>query len=178
MYWSVDTGGSVFGPFVCKNHYPFFLTPCIGLGFGLLTTPDRSTVQQSTGSSSEPGLKGVWYDFTAWLGQASQSPRTIGLLGMLGVMILSIPFSLSRGGLLSLLLASAVTLGIWRACADRKQNTDDRSGVGAVLALAGFAVGLALFLGWDQVEKRVSTLGTSAALDSRRSNSTSPDWVP
>ncbi|HEY2784805.1 MAG TPA: O-antigen ligase family protein [Fimbriiglobus sp.] len=171
MYWDIDTGGAVFGPFICRNHYPFFLTPCIGMGCGLLFTVDKSAVQTTSSSSSDSGFKGVWLDFTSWFSQASQSPRQIGLLGMLGVMILSIPFSLSRGGLLSILLASLITAVVWWKCSEKKARAD-RAGVGAVIGLVLAAFGFAMFLSWNQVEKRVSTLGDGSALESRI-----PLWV-
>src|SRR5262249_37125482 len=36
LYWRFETAGQVFGPFVCRNHFPFYLNQCIGLGVGLL----------------------------------------------------------------------------------------------------------------------------------------------
>ena len=36
IYWSYDAPVAVFGPFICRNHFPFYINCCIGLGLGLL----------------------------------------------------------------------------------------------------------------------------------------------
>ncbi|HLJ91636.1 MAG TPA: hypothetical protein VKU02_00450 [Gemmataceae bacterium] len=36
VYWSWQAPGTVFGPFVYRNHFPFYTNLCIGLSLGLL----------------------------------------------------------------------------------------------------------------------------------------------
>src|SRR5205085_2329291 len=36
LYWSYPSRGQVFGPFICRNHFPYYVNLCIGLGTGLL----------------------------------------------------------------------------------------------------------------------------------------------
>ena len=36
VYWTYQTKGAVFGPFISRTHYPFYLNICIGAGIGLL----------------------------------------------------------------------------------------------------------------------------------------------
>ena len=36
LYWRFPAETVVFGPFICRNHFPFYLNLCIGLGVGLL----------------------------------------------------------------------------------------------------------------------------------------------
>ena len=37
VYWHIPVLNNPFGPFICKNHFPFYLNLCIGLGAGLLS---------------------------------------------------------------------------------------------------------------------------------------------
>ena len=36
VYWTYQTQGAVFGPFICRTHFPFYVNVCIGAGIGLL----------------------------------------------------------------------------------------------------------------------------------------------
>src|SRR5262249_43784266 len=36
IYWSVNAAGPVFGPFVHRNHFAFYMNLCLGLGAGLI----------------------------------------------------------------------------------------------------------------------------------------------
>jgi tetratricopeptide (TPR) repeat protein len=87
IYGVFESPNQAFGPFVNKNHYPFFISLCAGLGLGLLLLEIR-----------EGGSVG--------------SPRVAGLLAGLGLMLVSIPFSLSRGGVVATLAAVGVTAAV------------------------------------------------------------------
>src|SRR5262249_22196912 len=39
LYWSYPTRGLGFGPFICRNHFAFYMNLCVGLGLGLLLGP-------------------------------------------------------------------------------------------------------------------------------------------
>ena len=36
VYWNIQTRGAVFGPFVCRTHFPAYVNVCIGSAIGLL----------------------------------------------------------------------------------------------------------------------------------------------
>src|SRR5205085_1208612 len=36
IYWTFPSLNQPFGPFVCRNHYPYYLNMCLGVGAGLL----------------------------------------------------------------------------------------------------------------------------------------------
>src|SRR5262249_20401805 len=36
VYWIYPASNEVFGPFICRNHFPFYVNLCIGLAVGLL----------------------------------------------------------------------------------------------------------------------------------------------
>ena len=80
MYGRFHFVNQVFGPFINKNHYPDYLALCVGLGFGLLLRSPR------------------------W------SPRFVGLAAGLGLMLASVAFSRSRGGIAAVAVAGAFTV--------------------------------------------------------------------
>ena len=51
VFWSIATPGSVFGPFLNRNHFAFYLNLCVGLGIALLLQPGPI-------SSPTPEMKG------------------------------------------------------------------------------------------------------------------------
>jgi O-antigen ligase len=97
IYWHTQTTGIVFGPFVCRNHFPCYLNLCFGLGIGLLC---NRILAKNAGSS------GVDFRFFDML----QQPGVLWLSILLILMATSIVFSASRGGLLAFLGGSAVCL--------------------------------------------------------------------
>ena len=71
LYGTFDAPNQVFGPFVNKNHYPFYIHLCAGLGLGLLLSAARKL--RETGYRDELDGGGRRLD---WL----RSPRLIALL--------------------------------------------------------------------------------------------------
>jgi O-antigen ligase/tetratricopeptide (TPR) repeat protein len=136
LYWRVVTVNESFGPFVNKNHFPFFVNLCIGLGLGLLVLAAR----RAHG----------WRELV-------RSPWSAGLMAGLGLMLASVVLSRSRGGLVAALAAAVVT-----AAVGRWARGDGRTGV-LVGALAAVAVGLVAWFGWAPVEGRVATLWRGTA---------------
>ena len=128
--WFGPLVGNSYGPFVNRNHYPDYAALCAGGGLGLLVA--RPT-------------DGDWL-----------TPRRLLVLAAVGFVLLSVPPSLSRGGILSTVAAGA---GAWVLS---RVGRDDVAGGWGRLMLAG-AVGLALVaaatLGTSAVEARFSTLG-------------------
>jgi len=87
--------GAPFGPFVCRNHYPDYIGLCAGLAVGLLTTSrNRATIPSSqSGSFGDAAL------------DLLQRPAVLAVAAGIGLMLASIPFSHSRGGMLAVLAA-------------------------------------------------------------------------
>ena len=143
VYWSIPVDGSgAFGPFINRNHYPDYAALCAGLALGLLL-PRRS--------ASRPAEPGAWLT----------SPRGLLLAGAVALILASVPFSLSRGGMLAVLAAAA---GAWLLA---RAGGRGRGGL-AVLGVIG-VVGLALatWFGTGAVEDRLGTLVTGEAASSR-----------
>jgi O-antigen ligase len=107
IYWTYPTEVDVFGPFVCRNHFSFYVNLCVGLAAGLLlgfATPHRGPGPQ----------RGGW---SAPLIDLLHDPRALWVGGALVLMLSAVAVSLSRGGVLALLGAGAVcaALRLWQA---------------------------------------------------------------
>lgn len=85
VYWTFATDGSVFGPFICRNHFPFYLSLCIGLSIGLLRNNSQSS--------------------------PLQDPGRLWILCGLALMGVACLFSLSRGGIAAMAI-SALIVGV------------------------------------------------------------------
>ena len=143
VYWTIPVDGSgPFGPFINRNHYPDYAALCAGLGLGLLL-PRRS--------ASRPPELGSWL----------LAPRGLLLAGAVALILASVPFTLSRGGLLAVLAGVAGTWLLARA------GGRGRGGL-AVLGVVGVVgVALAAWFGTGAVEERMGTLVTGEAASSR-----------
>jgi O-antigen ligase/tetratricopeptide (TPR) repeat protein len=148
VYWTYPTLGSVYGPFICRNHFPFYLNMCIGLGLGLLLAA----------GASNPGREGTWLDRTReMLGR----PAILWIGAALALMLASVAFSLSRGGVLALVGAGAI-------CLLGRLGQTRRMTVSATVALPlALAVGLVGWFGFGAVEKRMATVWKGEALEGR-----------
>lgn len=172
LYWTYKAQGAFFGPFICKNHFPFYINMCIGLGLGLLWSRQSDRRHSSRGRSGpflddererwpspeksrhasrrEQEGPGRFWPQTPW--SILQEPRSLAICLALALMITSVAFSLSRGGFLAL-------LGGFFVCLLLKLSSSApslRLGAGLVCLMA--AVGLAGWLGMDKVQARLATL--------------------
>lgn len=95
VFWTMPTEGEVFGPFINRNHAAYYLNLCLGLTFGLLLgtrfflASDRTT------------LRGFLRD-----------PRILWLICGLGIMLAGLLSTLSRGGVISFLVAGLSCLAL------------------------------------------------------------------
>ncbi len=161
IYWSIPTGGQVFGPFVCRNHYPDAIALCAGLAVGIMVT---KRAPPALGSSDEAGPGSIGDELremvTAPL-QLLQEPAVLAAAAAVGLMLVSIPFSLSRGGMLALL---AATVGVFLIARLRRGLCGNRTTV-----TAATAVGLCVvaWFGWTPIEKRFDEIGSGRTIDDR-----------
>jgi O-antigen ligase/tetratricopeptide (TPR) repeat protein len=150
LYWTFPSQGEVFGPFICRNHFPFYINVCVGLGTGLLL---------SFRSAGRPGeLRGA----PAALADVLQHPRCLWVGAALALMVTSVVVCLSRGGVVALLggcLAGLVLTG-----ASRSRPI----GAVALLPAAVLALGVAAWFGLPHVQARFATLWTGDALEEGR----------
>ncbi len=169
IYWTVTSptpeSGTVFGPFICRNHYPYYLNLCLGLGIGLLLglknrNHDRYHLDwrrmeaqkleaqhagMSFGTSAPMVLQRSWMDFF-------QDSRLLWLFFPLALMAASVICSLSRGGLIALLGGVAFGVGYKLYSGRRIQG---------FLLLLGLAVSVFLLLGWfgfNVIESRYANI--------------------
>ncbi|HET6575334.1 MAG TPA: O-antigen ligase family protein, partial [Fimbriiglobus sp.] len=143
VYWTIPVDGSgAFGPFINRNHYPDYVALCAGLALGLLL-PRRSTTRPP--------------ELASWL----LAPQGLLLAGAVALMIASVPFSLSRGGMLALLAAVAGTWLLVRA------GGRGRGGLAVLGVVAVVGLALAAWFGTGAVEKRLGTLVSGEAAESR-----------
>ncbi len=127
-------GSQPYGTFICRNHFPFYVNVCLGLGAGLLLARKRD--------KSEAGQN--------WLAILNDGPAlwtAAALAAILGGVVLS----LSRGGAAALACGAAV-LALGSVGSGRR----------LVLAAAGVALALGLgfvaFVGAEPVEARLATM--------------------
>jgi tetratricopeptide (TPR) repeat protein/O-antigen ligase len=146
LYWSFESQGNPFGPFVCRNHFPFYINACFGLGVGLLL--ERLAVQGHQTISE-------------MIGDLSRHTSSLWIALALGLMLAASVYSMSRGGFVALMSTSAIfgTIAIGRAT---------RMRAFAVLGLAAtLALGLVVWFGLGQVTQRLGTLNDGALSEGR-----------
>lgn len=152
LYWSIESTGAVFGPFICRNHFPFFVNVGIGLGIGLLLP--RLKYNKQRGENWKNALL-----------EAAADPVVMWLVSALSLMLAANLYSQSRGGFLA--LAAAVAIGlVFHLVASREGSS---GGVPALLLVAGVALALVSWFGVNRVEKRLQTIWSGDALSDGRS---------
>lgn len=146
--WPME-GAGCFGPFICRNHYPDFAAFCIGLTLGLIVRPPTRTVVDDSPATTWDRIRdGLLAPFAVF-----NSPRGVGLALAAALVLVSVPFSLSRGGTISILIAGLLAALLLRPLSGRSVRT--RAALLGGLTAVGF---FAIWLGWDRVEDRMGTL--------------------
>jgi O-antigen ligase len=139
VYWSIATAGQVFGPFVNRNHLPYYTNICLGLGCALLSRRLRDG-----------------------LSDAISRPTVLWLLLLIGVTTVGQLFSQSRGGLVAGMAAAAVCLLVWFRQSRRA------TGLGWVLWGVLVVAVAGSWVGWAPMTARLGTLDESQLTDDRR----------
>src|SRR5262249_32992682 len=134
IYWSFRTEGLVYGPFICRNHFPFYVNVCVGLGLGLLL--QASTARTGTAAGGPAG----WQERVAAL---LGGPQVLWVGLGLTLMLVAVALSLSRGGVLSLFAATATCLAValWLHPGFRWRGAVLLTFAGAAALLAWFGMG-------------------------------------
>jgi O-antigen ligase/tetratricopeptide (TPR) repeat protein len=148
VYWTFPSAGEVFGPFICRNHFPFYVNVCLGLAAGLLLSWRNSGAERD-----------------GWAGRAHgllHEPRLLWVGAAVVLMLAAVALSLSRGGLLALVGAAVVCLLLHAA------HTRRLSQLGAAALVGALALGLLTWFGLDRVKARLATVWEGAALKDDR----------
>jgi O-antigen ligase len=144
LFWSVTTEGTAFGAFVCRNHFPFYINVCLGLGLGLLLTSwpeDADRIE---------GFRLLQSSAVVWAGVA------------LALLVGAVFLSLSRGGVLALLGAAAVLAVV----AGRRAFPWPR--LVAFALIAALTLGLVSWYGKSVVGARLAALWQDQRLEEAR----------
>lgn len=159
IYWTYNSPGTSFGPFVCRNHFPFYMNVCLGLGLGLvLAVRAKQPGYQVAPSVTEAGRRGprpiqpAEEAAPAGVSDLMQTPWALWVAAGLVLMLASVIMSLSRGGLSALLIGLA-TLIVLRLATARSWQW-----LAPVFAVAAAAGLLLLWLGFDLIESRYQSL--------------------
>gem|GEM_PF-2332642 len=161
VYWTLQSPGNVFGPFINRNHFAFYENVCIGLGVGLLMSG-----LAPGGGRHTAHLRSE----TRGLSEVLQSPYVVWILAALALMATSVVFSLSRGGCVAMLAALA-TCGVLYA----PRIGRHRLVIGGVVTLA-IALALLSWFGIERVEGRLGTLADADQIEKSRLKLWSRVW--
>jgi len=144
IYWSIDPGvGLAYsGPFVNHSHFGQFMNLSIAAAVGLIFIKFHEAF---TGKKIEP------VDVFEYLG--SREARWIWILVGISIAgIVTIFVSLTRGGIISLLIAGAFTTLVLSS----RRSLEGRGWIMALMALGAFIC--VLYVGFDAVYERLATL--------------------
>jgi O-antigen ligase/tetratricopeptide (TPR) repeat protein len=150
VYWIYPTLGQVFGPFINRNHFPYYVNMCIGLGLGLLVS--RGARRQSGSLDAEPSgsLLRVLHD-----------PASLWICAALGLMMSSVALCRSRGGMLALVGAAVVCAILGRL------RLGGSFRLGAGLLIGAVTLSLTCWFGLGLVKTRLDTFWSGEAFDNR-----------
>ena len=167
VFWTVPTAGQVFGPFVNRNHFAFYMNLCIFLSVGLLLARfaerDRTGKAPAQGFQPRPGGgsgRRLLHHRSA-RGLTIEA-ETMGILFALALMVSSVVVCLSRGGLLALAGGSilGVALRLWRTGWSMRERI--------FLLVPAIVLAMVTWFGFDQVAARLETLrGAEVVKDER-----------
>ncbi len=149
IYWSFDSGRPLAsgGPFIGYSNYSQYINLCTGAALGLLLhTLRRDDIVPEKGSPVSRKPKAGWQmrelkNWRAW------PPLAVAILGCVTLFL-----SLSRGGMLSLMVAACLTV----LMLGRRRGMKGAAWVLALLLLSAFTC--LLYFGFDMICDRLATL--------------------
>jgi tetratricopeptide (TPR) repeat protein len=178
IYWTFKVRQSIFGPFLCRNHFPFYVNIGLGLGVGLFfATMNRQETDRSSSNGKSRRRRQDEFDHSQqyeagfpksfllglgdWMHSLLSNPKALWIGAGLAVIVCADFLSLSRGGVVAL---SAAAFG----CVVYKSVTiSGRSLSAGLLVILVLAFGLINWLGWNLVEARLGSLMSKDALSNR-----------
>jgi O-antigen ligase/tetratricopeptide (TPR) repeat protein len=167
LYWTYPSMGYVFGPFICRNHFPFYLNLCIGLGVGLLLSTNTRGARNEEGADAH-GMA-PRSSVLAPLFRLLHHPAALWIAAALSLMVASVALSLSRGGLFALVGGLTACL-LLRGLTTRRPFRPGLSlliGGLAVAFMGGLAVALASWFGYQPIKARLGTVWEGEAFAGR-----------
>jgi O-antigen ligase len=154
VYWTFPSAGRVFGPFICRNHFPYYLNVCLGLGVGLLLCRKGSNQKGDRTLKARGPVH--------FLSGLLEDPWALWIAAALALMFAGVLFCLSRGGLLAM-------LGGLLCCLVIKLVRSPRSfGWGYLFLSVVLGGALVAWFGFGRVEERLLSLWKSDALQGAR----------
>ena len=162
IYWTYQSQGTSFGPFINRNHFAFYLNLCIGPSLGLLLSCRTASTADSSMTWVQRCLNGVR--------EMLLSPAALWLGCGIGLMLTSAVFCLSRGGVLAMLSGAAIcsVMISWIGARNLRLAT--------VLLSVSIAFGLLMWFGFEAIESRIGTLWSGEALKDGRVYVMSRSW--
>jgi O-antigen ligase len=172
IYWSYPTEGQVFGPFVNRNHFAFYLNVCVGLGAGLLLNRFHQLSRTRRGRDHAP-VGSTWGrtvpDRVNSALNLLLDPLALGMTCALALMLGSVVFCLSRGGFAALVGGAMACLMIQLAPSRRSRHRGALLPLGlALLTLATMALALVAWFGLGPVAARLEKLWDDPGLPGGR----------
>ncbi len=178
IYWTFRAPNGIFGTFLCRNHFPFYVNMGLGLGLGMFFAVmdrgddrGRSEERKSRRSrrielafedaGSEPFPKNLILRIAGWIQALLSNPTALWICAGIALIVCADFLSLSRGGVVALAGASLACL-IYKSF-----SLSSRSLSAGVVVIFALAFGLVNWLGWNIVEARLGTLITKDALSNR-----------
>ncbi len=140
VYFSFPVWGTVFGPFVNRNHFATYASICIGLGMGILAAVARKE------------------------SRLLQNSRVLWLFSAIGLTATAVAFSYSRGGLLSLMVAVSLGAALWARHGRKRPGSRTLIWLGVTVLVAGGCIG------WGSLEARFAKLGADSNASESRFN--------
>jgi O-antigen ligase len=161
VYWNLQTGGTVFGPFICRNHFPFYVNMCLGLGLGLLLS-----LKTRTSPGGHQRQRWSLRQLQEMVHELLSHPWAPWVTLALGLCAAGTLFSLSRGGMLTLFATILVCLALAWRIGGRSALVSAQSL--ALLFGALLSLSVAYWFGYDQITARAESLLTKDASEETR----------
>lgn len=150
--YGISVPGEAFGPFINRNHFASYVNFSIFLGLGLFLT----SMQRKAGAYrvTAAGQKVPVSYSTGGFSEILQHPEAVWLLVPIAVCVTAVMASLSRGGILSMLVALGLAALVWK----RRNGSQN---LWAILAIPLVALGILLWYGATPTLERLDQEHTS-----------------
>lgn len=159
-----ETRGDVFGTFICRNHFAYYLNMCIGLSIGLLLVSGRTEGERRarfTHKAQALVEQTAEDEATLSLLSILHSPLQLWLMAGIAVMITAVVCSMSRGGV------AALVIGVVGAMALRGFRGKRIARLELLIVPAVLLMGLVAWVGIKPLESRLNVTGASVAAEGR-----------